>query len=243
MTRLYVVAVPRYLGWSMVILVSCLILLAIYGSFPLTVYTLALLPQDVIYDVMLDAGHGGIDPGAIGNFDVYEKHFTLDIVLQMHKILTEHGLKVGLTRDTDRDVSHLVEKGTRHRRDLLGRYQMMNQARVGISVHANSAKSSSESGAIIFYMQDSYIDKLFAQMVFDELEKVQIMNHDYVVPRSTLLLLKAKSPVLLVEVGFMSSLIDLDKLANPDFRFHIAQALSSGILNFLAVQYGEQSET
>lgn len=242
MGRLYVIVVPRYLAWGMVILACCLVVLAIYGSFPLAVYTIALLPEDVIYDVMLDAGHGGIDPGAIGNSDVYEKHFTLDIVLEMGRILTEHGLKVGLTRDTDRDVSHLVENGTRHRRDLLGRFKMMNQARVGMSVHANSTKNSSESGAIVFYLHDSYIDKLFAQIVFDELERVQVMNHNYVVPRSTLLLLKAKVPVLLVEVGFMSNPQDLAKLADRDFRVHVAQALSTGILKFLAAQNLEQSE-
>ena len=96
---------------------------------------------------------------------------------------------------------------------------------------------------LLYLYAEFYIDKLFAQIVFDELERVQVMNHDYVVPRSTLLLLKAKPPVLLVEVGFMSSPIDLEKLADPDFRSHIAQALSSGILKFLSIQYGEQSET
>lgn len=192
---------------------------------------------------MLDAGHGGIDPGAIGEGELYEKHYVLDIVLRMHEILTGHGYKVGLTRDHDRDVSHLVEKGTRHRRDLLGRFKLMNQARVGLSVHANSTKDSREAGALVFYLKDKYIAKIYAQMVFDELEKVQVMNVNYVVPRDTLLLLKANPPVLLVEIGFMSNPADLAKITDEQFRANVAQSLAAGILNFVWWRGGEQTES
>ena len=100
----------------------------------------------------------------------------LDIVLQMAAILESRGLKVGLTRDSDRDVSHLVSEGTRHRRDLLGRFKLMNQAQVGMSVHANAAKDSSEAGAIVFFMKDSYLGERYAQLVLEELAKVQVLN-------------------------------------------------------------------
>lgn len=242
MSRWYIVIVPKKLSWSFLILLCCLVLLSWHTSYPLGLYALGLCSNDVIYDVMLDPGHGGIDPGAIGQGDLYEKHYVLDIVLQMEKLLTAQGLKVGLTRDQDRDVSHLVDEGTRHRRDLLGRFKLMNQAKVGISIHANATKDPTQSGAIVFYQEGNYLDGIYAQIVLEELERVQVLNERRVVPRSTLLLLKAKPPALLVEVGFMSNPTDLAKLGDPQFRTSVAQALSSGILNFISWRSGEQSD-
>ena len=242
MPRPFFLVLTRRWIWAGVVFLAGLVVLAIYGSFPLAVFTLNALPSEILYDVMLDPGHGGIDPGGIGRDEIYEKHFTLDISLRMQSILENAGLKVGLTRDSDRDVSHLVKDGTRHRRDLLGRFKLMNQARVGMSIHTNAARSSTERGAIVFYMKGSYIDQIYAQLTFDELERVQEMNHDRIVPRDTLLLLKAKPPVLLVEICFITNEEDLQKLLDECFREHVAQALSRAILKFLTWWEGEQSE-
>ncbi|NMB02901.1 MAG: N-acetylmuramoyl-L-alanine amidase [Firmicutes bacterium] len=242
MSRWYVFVLPKRLCFFMLIAVGVIVLLALHHEYPLGIHTLSLVHQEVIYDIMLDPGHGGIDPGAIGTGDIYEKDYVLDIVLQMSEILSEQGLKVGLTRDTDRDVSHLVSEGTRHRRDLLGRFKLMNQAQLGLSVHANATKNPKESGAIVFFMKDQYIDQVYAQLVLEELEKVQVMNERLPIPRNTLLLLKAKPPVLLVEIGFMSNPDDLAKLGDPQFRTSVARALSDGILRFIEWRQGEQSE-
>lgn len=242
MSRWFIFVLPKRFGISLLLVVGVIVLLSLYHQYPLGIYTIGLVNQDIIYDIMLDPGHGGIDPGAIGKGDLYEKDYVLDIVLQMAEILRAEGLKVGLTRETDRDVSHLVSEGTRHRRDLLGRFKLMNQARVGISVHANATKSTSESGAIVFFMKDKYIDKMYAQLVLEELEKVQVLNERNPVPRNTLLLLKANPPVLLVEVGFMSTPTDLAKLGDAQFRTSVARSLCDGILRFIEWQDSEQSD-
>lgn len=242
MSRWYIVIVRKSFVLASFLLLGLIALLAANYSYPLGMFAISLVEQDILYDVMLDPGHGGIDPGAIGAGDLYEKHYVLDIVLQMAEILKSHGLKVGLTRDADQDVSYLVSEGTRHRRDLLGRYKLMNQSRLGMSVHANATKAPKESGAIVFFMKDQYVDELYAELVFEELEKVQVMNERRAIPRNTLLLLKAKPPVLLVEIGFMTNPQDLVKLDDPRFRTSIAQALSTGILNFIKMRDGEQSD-
>lgn len=243
MSRWHILVIPRGLIWFALLALALVALLAIYHSYPLGIYTISLVNQEVRYDIMLDPGHGGIDPGAIGSGGIYEKHYVLDIVLQMADTLSSHGLKVGLTRDTDRDVSYLISEGTRHRRDLLGRFKLMNQAQLGMSVHANATKNQDESGAIVFYMKDQYIDHMYAQIVLEELEKVQVLNEPRPLPRTTLLLPKAKPPVLLVEIGFMSNPKDLAKLGDPQFRTNVAHALCAGILRFMAWQDGEQSES
>jgi N-acetylmuramoyl-L-alanine amidase len=242
MGRCFVFIISKKWLSSLFILLSCLILLAFFSRYSLGIHTLSVARQEIIYDVMLDAGHGGIDPGAIGEGDLYEKHYVLDIVLQMRDILTKHGLKVGLTRDSDVDVSHLVDNGGRHRRDLLGRFKLMNQGAVGISVHANATKDKTQRGAIVFYQKDRYINEMYAKLVLEEVAKVQVLNEQHPVPRTTLLLLKSNPPVLLVEIGFMSNPDDLAKITDPQFRTSLAHALSQGILNFIAWRDGEQSE-
>lgn len=242
MSRWHVFVVPKRLKWYLLMALCVIILLSVYHVYPLGIYTISLGNQDVIYDIMLDPGHGGIDPGAIGAGDLYEKHYVLDIVLQMADILRSSGLKVGVTREADVDVSHLVSEGTRHRRDLLGRLKLMGQAHMGMSIHTNSSKNKEESGAIVFYMKDQYIDAVYAQLVLEELEKVQVINEPRPIPRSTLLLLKAKPPVVLVELGFMSNPGDLEKLGDPQFRTNVAHALCAGLLRFIDWRYGEQSE-
>ena len=91
-------------------------------------------------------------------------------------------------------------------------------------------------------MRDSYIDQIYAKTVFEELEKVQVLNHPEPIPRGNLLLLKAKPPVLLVEVGFLSNQEDLNKLVNPGFRQVLAEAIGQGVLNFHNFYRLEQSE-
>lgn len=242
MSRWNILVIPKRLLWYVLLALCVIVLLAICHTYPLGLYTISIMQQDILYDVMLDPGHGGIDPGAIGEGDLYEKHYVLDIVLQMADHLRSQGLKVGLTRETDRDVSHLVSEGTRHRRDLLGRFKLMNQAHLGISVHANTTKNPNELGALVFYMKDQYIDEIYAQIVLEELEKIQVLNEPRPLPRSTLLLPKATPPVLLVEVGFMSNPGDLARLGDPQFRTNVAYALSTGILRFIQWRDGEQSE-
>ncbi|MGB4140732.1 MAG: N-acetylmuramoyl-L-alanine amidase, partial [Limnochordia bacterium] len=78
--------------------------------------------------------------------------------------------------------------------------------------------------------------------ILEHLERVQILNHPEPVPRGNLLLLKAKPPVLLVEVGFLSNGEELAKLADPQFRQGLAEALGQGIVRFLDFYRLEQSE-
>ncbi len=71
---------------------------------------------------------------------------------------------------------------------------------------------------------------------------MQILNHPEPIARSNLLLLKAKPPVLLVEVGFLSNASDLAKLTDPQFRQVLAEAIGQGMIDFLNFYRLEQSE-
>lgn len=184
--------------------------------------------------VILDAGHGGVDPGTQAN-GVTEKEITLDIVLRMRDQLRTYGIAVELTRDTDRDVSgwERYRKG-RHMTDIRNRIQILNSGTIGVSIHVNASESSQVQGALVFYSRGDEKGKALADSVFTQLARVQTMNHPSPIPRSNILILKgARVPVILVEVGFATNSEDAAKLKDPGFRERLAQAVGWGIIQYL----------
>ena len=101
-----------------------------------------------IRKIVIDAGHGGKDPGAVGKYGIQEKDIVLDIALRLRDELIKHGIEVVLTRDTD--VFHELKKRT----------MIANKEKADffISVHANAAYSSSVNGFEAFYLSTSHDD-------------------------------------------------------------------------------------
>ncbi|MBI4844919.1 MAG: N-acetylmuramoyl-L-alanine amidase [Candidatus Omnitrophica bacterium] len=101
-----------------------------------------------IKKVVIDAGHGGKDPGAVGKGDVLEKEINLDIAKRLKEELEAEGIQVILTRDTD--IFHPLEK----------RPEIANSAGADffISIHSNASKSSSASGFEAYYLSTNYDD-------------------------------------------------------------------------------------
>lgn len=187
--------------------------------------------------VVLDAGHGGVDSGAVYG-SLHEKDITLDVTLLVRYYLVQRGIYVELTRDTDRDVSgwEKYQKG-RHRRDLQGRVSILNRGVVGVSIHVNMSTTPNEQGAMVFYAQGSAEGEKLGTFILDELAKVQTLNHRKAVARSNLYVLKnAGVPVVLVELGFLSSPVDRAKFEDSEMREKLARAIASGILRYFDIE-------
>lgn len=102
----------------------------------------------LVKTIVIDPGHGGKDPGAIGNDGLKEKEVTLDVAQRLARLLEERGINVTLTRDSDKFVS------------LWRRSQIANtnQASFFISVHANSARAKMAKGLEVYYLSDATDD-------------------------------------------------------------------------------------
>lgn len=188
-------------------------------------------------NVILDPGHGGVDPGALTG-QIKEKDIVLDVVIRMNNYLEEKGYSVQLTRDADIDLGGELTKG-RHKRDLEARLNLINKGQVAISIHCNTMHDSSQKGAVVFYQKGSEEGKMLANAVLKEVNKVQLLNANLPLPRENLFLLKtAKIPVIIVELGFLSNQEDTNKLKDVGFRQQLAEAISKGIINYL--QAGQQ---
>lgn len=109
------------------------------------------VPSTKVYSirtVVIDPGHGGKDPGAIGRKGLREKDVALDISKKLRNILEDSGFKVVMTRDTDNFIS------LRRRADISNKIK----ADFFISVHANAARNRSARGFEVFYLSDAMDD-------------------------------------------------------------------------------------
>ncbi|KIQ53507.1 N-acetylmuramoyl-L-alanine amidase family protein, partial [Meiothermus taiwanensis] len=107
--------------------------------------------------VVIDPGHGGLDPGAVGF--VVEKEVTLDLALRLRQLLQKEGIEVVLTRSSDTHLS--PDKAT----DLGLRAEMANSKRnLFISIHVNSAPNAAQ-GIETYYFGSTLDQSLLAQVI------------------------------------------------------------------------------
>ncbi len=189
--------------------------------------------------IVVDPGHGGIDPGSKGPSGVIEKDVTLEVSRKLAIILSQAGAMVLLTRETDVDLSdpgggRLI---TRKRQDLARRVALANDrnADAFISIHVNSFKSGPrEHGAQTFYQPGSREGEKLAQCIQAELVR-QLKNTrrkakevDYYTTRH------AKMPAVIVEIGFISNPKEEKLMCDPGYQGKVAFAIYSGIVKYFA---------
>ncbi|NET58741.1 MAG: N-acetylmuramoyl-L-alanine amidase [Symploca sp. SIO2E6] len=176
--------------------------------------------------VMLDPGHGGKDPGAIGIGGLREKDIVLPISLEVANLLEQQGVQAILTRSDDRFIS------------LAGRVQMAERARSNlfVSIHANaiSASRPDVNGLETYYHQ---LGRELAQTVHKTvLQSVEI--GDRRVRQARFYVLRNTSmPSILVETGFVTGHLDAAKLREPAHRSLMARAIAQGILQYIRQNY------
>jgi len=183
--------------------------------------------------IVVDAGHGGYDPGAIGVTGLEEKEFNLDTALRLRDKLAEQGATVILTREDDSFVS------------LSTRATVANNAYadVFVSIHANSSDKSSMRGTTTYYYAPSSDPALSAQLeqrnrlaktVQGELVKLAgtsdlgIRQDNFFVLRNT------QMPSILVESAFLSNREDEALLKDSQFRDKVAQGIADGLMAYFA---------
>ncbi|MBE9127412.1 N-acetylmuramoyl-L-alanine amidase, partial [Coleofasciculus sp. LEGE 07081] len=172
--------------------------------------------------VIVDPGHGGKDPGAIGIGGVQEKNVILPISQEVAAILEQQGIQAVLTRSSDYFVT------------LQGRVDMAEQARADlfVSIHANAISLSRPdvNGLETYYYSSG---QGLAQTVHNSiLQSVDVDNRGVRQARFYVLR-KSSMPAILVEVGFLTGREDSAKLSNPAYRSQIAQAIARGILQYI----------
>jgi len=173
--------------------------------------------------ILLDAGHGGTDPGAVNQGGIQEKDIALEIVLKLVKLLREKGFQALLTRDKDIYISPS------------DRLKMINNFKpeAFISIHCNSSANSQAHGAETIY-RDDYDYPLAAAIHKSLIANLEmrdrgVKNDIKELGRRLAVLGNLEVPACLVEIGFISNENDLEKIDDEDEHQAIAEALAEGI--------------
>lgn len=175
--------------------------------------------------VVIDPGHGGPDPGAVGIGGIYEKEIVLDISLQVARLLESQSIQVILTRQTDVDLG------------LQPRVDMANRARADlfVSIHANAISMSRPevNGIETYHVAGSAAGRQLAEHIQQQLLASTGMRDRGVKRARFYVLVRTVMPAVLVEVGFVTGQEDALRLSDSATRSQMAQAIANGIVAYL----------
>ncbi len=186
--------------------------------------------------VVLDSGHGGIDPGKIGVDKSQEKDINLQIAQKVKAYLENSDVEVIMTREDDLG---LYEDGAsnKKREDMQNRCKLINETKpdVVVSIHQNSYHEEPISGGQVFYYKDSEQGKRLAEILQKRFDFVLgEKNTRLAKPNSSYyLLLHVKSPIVIVECGFLSNWAEAAALNSEEYQDRLAWTIHMGIMEYL----------
>lgn len=186
--------------------------------------------------VVIDAGHGGEDPGKVGVNEVLEKDINLLIARKLGEYLESQGIQVELLREEDAGLND-ADASNKRVQDLQRRCRRIHELGpvCTVSIHQNSYPESSVKGAQVFYYTHSEEGKILAQYIQTELvRQLDPGNHRQAKGNTTYYLLKKTDvPLAIVECGFLSNPQEAELLTQGDYQTQVAKAVGDGILEYL----------
>ena len=186
--------------------------------------------------IVIDAGHGGTDPGKIGINGKKEKDINLQIAKELKKKLEKEGIEVVMTRESDEG---LYNSSSRNQKvdDMKKRCKIIDEAKpvFTISIHQNSYPEEYVKGAQVFYYGQSQEGKELAEILQESMvQQLDKENHRTAkANESYYLLKKTESPTVIVECGFLSNSEEAKLLADKDYQKKVAEAIHTGIKKYL----------
>lgn len=208
------------------------------------------LEEEIVIDenapcIVVDAGHGGYDPGMVNEDGVIEKEINLQMAFVLKDTLEKAGFRVVLTRDSDEGL-YEEESSGRKMQDLRNRCNIINETQpvCTISIHQNSFPDETVYGPQVFYYHTSEGSKTLAEIIQTSInESLQIEK-----PReakdngSYYILKKSPSVIALVECGFLSHKEEAKLLVSEDYQKQMAEAICQGVLTYMEGQQKDMAQ-
>jgi N-acetylmuramoyl-L-alanine amidase len=187
-------------------------------------------------DVIIDAGHGGIDGGTHWG-DIKESNINLEISRKLYLLLRSKGVRAILNRTGDYALSddnrwHMTR--SRHQRDLSQRGSLQNEIQAGmlVSIHVNWSSSPARRGPLVLYRPDDGRSAMLAFFMQDALNRQQNTRYLPKTASTYYLLNVAKIPTVIVETAFLSNEADRAMLTSRRGQTKIAEAIAAAILAY-----------
>ncbi len=189
--------------------------------------------------IIIDAGHGGFDGGAVANDGTPEKDINLQIAIKLSEFLKLHGYEVIMTRteDTGTESDSSASIAERKKSDMKERLRIINENEdaIFVSIHLNKFTTSSAVGAQVFYSTNHPDSKVLGQAVQQTVKVLLQPDNERTIKKgtkSTYLLYNAKIPAVIVECGFLSNSRELELLKTEEYQSKMAFAIFCGITNY-----------
>jgi N-acetylmuramoyl-L-alanine amidase CwlD len=181
--------------------------------------------------IIIDAGHGGNDSGAVGPTGLYEKDVTLNIALKVGEILKNNNINVIYTRESDStswDSSNQMDS-----LETRVNISNSNSALAFVAIHCNSCGDPSVNGIETYvYAKNTPAEKLADNIQSNLVQETSLSDrgvrtNDYYV------LVHTTSPAVLTEIGFISNPDEENSMRNDDYLNKVADAIANGIISFV----------
>lgn len=190
--------------------------------------------------VIIDAGHGGEDGGAIGKNGAYEKDINLELAKKLIARLEAENIPCVLTRSTDILLydRNLDYEGKKKKLDLLARKEFAEKYdnAIFISIHQNSYPKEQYSGFQAYYSPSNVTSRELAYLIENSVkDSLQPANNrtSKQADSSIYLLDKLYCPAVLLECGFLSNTEECRLLCDNAYQINLTDAIASGIIEFL----------
>lgn len=199
-------------------------------------------PQVKKTKILIDPGHGGVDPGTSGDLRKPEAPINLDISKKLMKFLEGSGFEVEMTRYDDNGLYTEKSNSIKEKKneDLSNRVKVINssEADLAISIHLNSFPQKQYYGAHCFYKKSSEESKMAADIFQNYLKEILDKNNKRVpqVKKDIKIMDNSTIPIVLVECGFLSNNEEEKKLLTDEYQEKIAWAIYAGILDYFKEQ-------
>nr|WP_300566207.1 N-acetylmuramoyl-L-alanine amidase [uncultured Acetatifactor sp.] len=186
--------------------------------------------------VVIDAGHGGDDPGKVGINGANEKDVNLEIARLVKQYLEMSDVEVVMTRESDEGLND-ADAPNKKVQDMKRRIALIEEEApaLTVSIHQNSYPEEYVHGAQVFYYTGSAQGQRLAEGIqrrlvesADPENKRQVKAND-----SYYLLKKTGVPIVIVECGFLSNSAEAEKLCTTEYQQRVAWAIHMGILEYL----------
>lgn len=185
--------------------------------------------------VVLDSGHGGIDPGKESSDGILEKDINIAIAYKLKNLLEDAGISVVMTR-TDDNGLYQESDGNKKVADMKKRCAIIDESKpdIVVSIHQNSYQTASVSGAQVFYYKHSAEGKRLAK-VLQEAFKTYLDPENKRVEKADstyYMLLHTSAPTVIAECGFLSNPSEAAMLNTEEYQQKVAQALYNGVIEY-----------
>jgi N-acetylmuramoyl-L-alanine amidase len=186
--------------------------------------------------IVIDAGHGGRDPGKVGINGAQEKDVNLSIALKLKTLLEQNDIKVIMTRVEDIGL-YSESDSNKKVADMRKRVDIINgsKADLAISIHQNSFTQESIRGAQVFYYTNSLEGKSYAEIMQAQMKETLQDGNKRVAKSndSYFMLKKVECPIVIMECGYLSNSNEAALLVDEAYQERLAWAIHLGLMRYI----------